>query len=929
MKTFLQELAASIQQDYPNWNDLTVVFPNRRAALYFKEELKKNLSSPRWAPQIITIESFIFGFSDLQVPDKFNLIMRLYQSYKAVHPNCEGIDRFYFWGEMLLRDFDELDKYLIDAKQLFRDVTSLKELEQQFDYLTDEQKKFLQDFWQTVESSSNQTKENFLKLWKGLLPVYEHFTNALMRDGLAYEGLLQRLAAQRLTREEPPYQPGLFVFAGFYALTKAEEQIVSWFVQNCAAKVMWDADAFYVEKEYREAGDFFRLYKNHPVLGKTFPASFPTHFDRSKKINIHGVPQKNGQPKLLAQILNDISPEQEEKTVIVLPDESMLLPVLYSLPPHLKAVNVTMGYPLINTPLYSLLDFVFELHLTKRKDEFFYRPVLALLNHPYLKSAEAETVNAIQCEIKEGNRILLTEAYFAGRTKLVSTIFRNVTADGFIDYLLDLIIAIVHLPHVNLFETEFAFQFHRLITKLKDLTATESLGLDMLQRLYRQMMRTEKVSFLGEPMKGIQIMGVLETRNLDFENVFVLSLNEGQWPAAARQGSYITYSVRRAYGLPAFQQQDALYAYLFYRLLQRAQSAHLFYNTEPGILSAGEMSRYLNQIIYDTDWPYEKDILYSSVSIKPPQPIVIPKDASVMERLALFESKVLTPSALKNYLDCSLMFYFKNLVGLREPNEVEETANARVVGNFFHTVMEFFYVDLKPKRGEWHIEEKDFDNLSAKIDALIERAYRKQFSITDNREVVYEGQQLVVNEVVKRMALNVLARDKAHAPFLIDVLEADGYNFKFQVTSDLQVTLGGKIDRVDKKGSHVRIIDYKTGGDTNTFDSIESLFDRHSSKRNKSAFQAMMYAWIFARKNKGTYQLQPGLLNRKDLFNSSFEYGLKLDKHLLADVTGLLPAFEEGLARLLQEIYDKQLPFVQTDDTKKCRDCSFKDICGR
>jgi CRISPR/Cas system-associated exonuclease Cas4 (RecB family) len=929
MTTFLKELADTIRQEYPQWNNLSMVFPNRRAALYFKNELKKNLTSAHWAPQIVTIEDFIAQFSNLQVADKFNLVMRLYKSYKVVNPNSEGIDKFYFWGEMLLRDFEELDKYLIDPQQLFREVTSLKEVEHYFDYLTDEQKQFLKDFWQTVEFSSDETKFRFLELWRSLLPVYQHFTQALTQEGVAYEGLLHRLVAHRIANEKPGFYPNQIVFAGFYALTKAEEQILSWFVQNQSARVVWDADAFYVDQEYREAGEFFRRYKHHPVLGKTFPDHFPTYFNPSQKITLCGVPQKAGQPKLLSQVLKDIPPEMEEATVIVLPEESMLLPVLHSLPSNLKAINVTMGYPLVNTPLYSFVDFIFELHLTKRKHQFYFRAVLDLLHHPYLKGMDGNVAANVETEINEGNRVLLNDDFFADRPVLISAIFKSVDMDQFVDYLLVLITEIAQLPNNNLFEKEFAFRFHRLITKLKDLSLTETLDLAMLQRLYRQMIRTEKVSFSGEPLKGVQIMGVLETRNLDFENVFVLSLNEGQWPAAPKHGSYIPYSVRKAYGLPTFQHQDALYAYLFYRLLQRTQRASLIYNTEPDVLGTGEMSRYLNQIIYDTGWVYEKVLLHSSVSIKPPQAILIPKDSAIMERLQGFKKGMITPSALNTYLECTLMFYFKHLAGLREPNKVEETADARVVGNFFHKVMELFYLDLKPQSDNWLIEQKQFENLYAKIDLLIERAYRNHFSIAAGHNIVYEGQQLVVNEVVKRMAVNVLEKDKAHTPFVIDVVEADNYKIDFDIADGLQVSLGGKIDRVDKKENHVRIIDYKTGSDENSFNSVASLFDRHNTKRNKAAFQAMMYAWVFVKKNKGNYQVQPGLLNRRDIFRSDFQYGLLLGQHLLTDVTALLPEFEEQLIKLLNEVYDIKAAFTQTENAATCEYCSFKDICGR
>jgi CRISPR/Cas system-associated exonuclease Cas4 (RecB family) len=929
MKTFLQELAETVTKDYPDWDKLTVVFPNRRAALYFKNELRKNLTAPKWVPTILTIEEFISSFSDLQVADKFNLILRLYQSYKQVNANTEGIDKFYYWGEMLLRDFEELDKYLVHAEDLFRDVSNLKEVEQYFDYLTEEQKTFLQDFWQTVEFSSPETKARFLSLWKSLLPVYKHFVQQLLADGIGYEGLIHRKAWARVAAEKPGFYSNQIVFAGFYALTRVEEKIVSWFVQYQQAKVYWDEDDFYVSKDYREAGNFFRVYREHPILKETFSKQAPQHLSKERKITLLGVPQKAGQPKLLAQYLKELKPEDYEKTVVVLPDESMLLPVLYSLPSQLTAINVTMGYPLVQTPFFSFIDFLFDLHRTKRKNEFYFRHVFNLLNHPYLKSISAAQVGQLQELIKKGNRVHLNEDFFASGDAFIAAVFKNVAPENLCSHLLDLIEQLAVRPVGTLFEKEFAFHFHRQLAKLKELTEQEPMEIAMVQKLFRQMMRSEKVPFLGEPLKGIQVMGVLETRNLDFENVFVLSLNEGMWPASAKQGSYIPYSVRKAYGLPTYQHQDSMYAYLFYRILQRTQNASLFYNTEPDVLGMGEMSRYLNQIIYDTGWPFERKLLHSPVSIKQPQPISIPKDASVLDKLTRYEGQDLTPSSLNNYLDCRLLFYFKNVIGLKEPNEVEETADARVFGNIFHEVMHSFYSDLKSGKGQWLVEPKHFDNLKGKLDALIERAYRKHFSLTDKREVTYEGQQLVVNEMVKKMAIQVLERDQAYAPFTIELLEVNNFNTKFPLSANQSVSLGGKIDRVDRKANQVRIIDYKTGKDVNDFRSVASLFDRDDAKRNKAAFQAMMYAWVYARKISGTYVLQPGLMNRKDLFKNDFEYGLVIDGQRIDDAHRYLPEFEDHLLILLKEIFDSKKPFDQTEDLKRCEYCAFRGICSR
>jgi PD-(D/E)XK nuclease superfamily len=908
MKTFLRELADTIKQDYADWQNLKVVFPNRRAALYFKRELAKDLNSPQWSPAILTIEELIASYSSLQEADKFTCILQLYRAFKKVTGSSENIDQFYYWGEMLLRDFDELDKYLINAEWLFRDVGNLKEVDQYFDYLTEEQKIFLKDFWESVEFSSEETKSKFLELWRSLHPVYKEFQKSLLKENTAYAGMIHREVAEKLAKQKKNASNLSIVFAGFNALTTAEEKILCWFIENGQAKVFWDEDEFYVNAEHREAGAFFRQYRKHPILSKTFSKTPVSHLAERKKINIIGVPQKAGQPKLLVQQLVE-KPEEldNESRVIVLPDESMLMPLLYSLPPSLKAINVTMGYPLISTPYFSLIDFLFNLHNTKRKEEFYFQYVLAVLNHPYLKAMVGKESTELKEFITKYNQVYVGEEIVGGKSLLLVSIFKLVEEKNFIPYLLDIITQIASNSANGMLDKEFGFYFHRILTKLQELVTNEPMELAMLQKLFRQIARSEKVPFSGEPLKGIQIMGVLETRNLDFDHVHVLSLNEGLWPAAPRQGSYLPHSIRKAYGLPTYQHQDAMYAYLFYRLLQRTKQADLYYNTEPDVLGSGEMSRYLYQIMYETKWPYTKKLLYSAISLRQPQAISIKKDLSVMEKLQRYVTKELTPSTLNNYLECRLKFYFKNLIGLKEEDKVEENADARIFGNLFHDVMQFFYADIRSASGTWKISPANFENLSEKLDGMITRAYKKHFNLTDKKKIEYEGQQLVVNEMVKKMATHVLENDKAYAPFEIDMLEENNFKTSLAINASLTILLGGKIDRVDRKGEVVRIIDYKTGKDENSFSSVAALFARDNDKRNKAVFQAMLYAWLYAKiKGEPTQLLQPGLINRKEIFNEQFQYGLVMDKQVLEDVSHLLPEFEEQLLALLRELFNPQ-----------------------
>jgi hypothetical protein len=931
MRSFLQDIADVVKRDYPDWDRLQIVFPNRRAALYFKEELAKDLTTPKWCPTILTIEELIDSYSFLEEVDKLTSIVKLYQAFKKVTGSTEKIDQFYYWGEMLLRDFDELDKYLVNAEFLFRDISNLKEVDQYFDYLTEEQKIFLKDFWQSVEFSTEETRNRFLSLWKNLYPVYKEFQESLLKDGTAYAGMIHRLVAEWLVAQTAPTSEKKTIFAGFNALTTAEEKIVCWFVENQSATVFWDEDEFYVSSEHREAGAFFRLYRKHPVLGKTFNERPASHLSSRKQISIYGVPQKAGQSKLLAQQLSDDKTFNKEGShVIVLPDESLLMPLLYSLPLSISSVNVTMGFPLVSTPFFSLIDFLFDLHRTKRKDEFYFKGVIAVLSHPYVNALAVAEVSELKTFITKHNQVYLEEHVFETKGNVLASIFKLVGKADFIPYVLDAIALFASAPSNGILDKEFAFYFHRILTKLQELTVDEPMELSMLQKLFRQIARSEKVPFSGEPLTGIQIMGVLETRNLDFDHVHVLSLNEGLWPASPRQGSYLPHSIRKAYGLPTYAHQDAMYGYLFYRLLQRSEQVSLYYNTEPDVLGSGEMSRYLYQIIYEAQWPYTKKILYSSISLNQPSTIAIEKDSNVMEKLQRYATKALTPSTLNTYLECRLKFYFRNLLGVVEADEVEEEADARIFGNLFHDVMQFFYLDLKLKDGTAEIRAEHFTDLPKKLDLLVERAYRKHFGLTHNRKIEYDGQQLVVNEMVKKMADHVLKKDGEYAPFYIDMLEQEDFKTSFPVDAKLIILLGGKIDRVDRKENMVRIIDYKTGKDENSFKTITSLFDRDDVKRNKAAFQALFYSWVYDRvKSDSSLILQPGLINRKEIFNDQFEYGLNLKGESIQDVKYLLPEFENNLVILLTELFDPKQPFDQTIKVKTCEYCAYKEICGR
>ncbi len=944
MKPFLKEVAESILSKHARPDVLTLVFPNRRAAIYFQKYFSDSLTKPSWSPRLITIEEFFSYQSDLRQPDHLSLIFRLYLVYQEILGTQEPFDRFYFWGEMLLRDFEEVDKYLVNANQLFKDLSKLKELDESFDYLTEEQKQFLRDFWLHFEEKPSENKEEFLKIWRRLPKIYNSFSKSLKKEGLGYEGMIHREVAEKLKTVDTTIASNT-IFIGFNALTSAEEVILSKYV-DAGASIYWDLDSYYLNNRSQEAGLFLREYKKHPVLSKTFPAETYSYFTTDKKeIHLTGVSQRIGQAKLITGKLEDLLSSgkfQDGNTVIVLPDEGMLLPMMNSLPDSLETVNVSMGFPLRSTPLYNLLDLVIEMQVQRKGQSFSHRQVTAILGHAYFLSLAGDEAQRMNDDIVKRNRVFVPLNELSGLQPFMKEVFKVVEPGEASAYLLKIVEELgASFADKHGFDKEYAFHFHKHISRLHEVlqSATQSTDWKGFQKLFRQVVLSQKIPFSGEPLKGLQIMGVLETRNLDFEYVYILSMNEGMLPAPARQGSYVPHSIRKAYSLPTFEHQDAMYAYLFYRLLQRADHIQLYYNTEPDIIGNGEMSRYVQQLLLESGLPIQKSVLHNPVHIHEVKPIIIPKTTEIMRQLKAFLKKVdgsaadrnLSPSTLNDYIECTFRFYLKHIANLKEADEVEEDLDARIFGNLLHQVMNWFYEEIRIKNnGE--VTENDFDGIDERLDFLITKAFRKLYHMADDEEVVYEGQRVVVKEIVKEFAKRIIEKDKAYVPFTLTMLEETFANY-ISIEGDKAVKIGGNIDRADKKGDVVRVIDYKTGKDELSFESVASLFS-HADKRNKAAFQTMLYAYVYyLRQPVSKEQIQPGLLNRKNLFADNFVFGHEIgkgrSKTRITDAKPMLAEFEAHLKETLNELFNPAIPFSQAADNSPCTFCSYKGICYR
>jgi len=952
MESFLRELAVKLNKENPTWDDVTLVFPNRRAALYFRKHLSEIITQPLFAPTLITIEDFISEMATARVPDKLELVHRLHGSYQqiinAAGASSEPFDQFYFWGDMLLRDFDEIDKYLVNAEQLFKDLRNQKELDSSFDYLTDEQRKFLREFWSSFDETLNENKKKFIEVWVKLFELYKAFRSQLEGEGLAYEGMLHRRVAEGIKTETLRRNPTEIKFVGFNALTKAEEKILEHFV-GLGSKVYWDGDDYYVNNDRQEAGRFIREYQQHPILRDTLSAGFPSNFRKQKSVKLFSSPQPVGQTKLMAQIIDAELKKGmvPEDTLIVLPDEKLLMPVLHGIAGSVEKLNVTMGFSLSNTPLFNLIELLVELQIARREDYFNHRQVLALLGHPYIVAAGAPEANAKRKEILMHNWVRIPESFLATAVPLHRLMFKK-SSHIPLSYLSEIISEIGSLESLTDFDREYAIQFIKLLNRMgtvvgnqqsdEEVTAKENnKSLKSFLRLLKQLVRAEKIPFTGEPLKGLQVMGVLETRNLDFKNVVILSLNEGAFPAFGNKGSYIPYNIRKAYGMPTIEHQDAMYAYLFYRVLQRAENIFLFYNSETDVLGQGEMSRYLQQLIYESGLKLERFALHNSIQPATINPIIIQKDEKILASLAQMNAgnryfRGISPSALNTYLECRLKFYFNYIARIKEAREVEEDLDARVLGDFFHKVMERFYKQLAERKKNNLVELGDFDNNEVVFSKLIDQVFSEAYHLEPGKKVIYEGQGFIVREVIWEFITRIIKLDKQRTPFVMEAVELSGllYNAKIKHAPGF-VVLGGTIDRVDRKGDEVRIIDYKTGQDKLEFENIPSLFLR-DEKNRKAAFQTMVYALLYKNNravSAADAKIVPGLINRENLFNDSIKFGLTMGKQWVGDASGLLPEFELHLKELLEELFDPAQVFDQTPFTEKCRYCPYQGICYR
>lgn len=970
MKDFLANVAADIINKYgTNLADIAIVFPNKRAALFMNEYFARLTNKPLWAPSYITISELFAQQSSLVVSDNIKLICELHKVFTHCTQTNESLDAFFGWGQLLLSDFDDLDKNLADASKVFQNLSNIKEYDD-ITYLTDEQKQVLKQFFSSFTDNHNSViKERFIKLWSKLEDIYTQFQSAITQQGITYEGHLYRSVIEQ---QSFVLSKKMYLFVGFNLLHKTEEKLFEYLMKEQKACFYWDFDYYYMDKTEPEAGYYIKKYLS------VFPNELDNKEDtiynnwaKNKDITYLSSSTKNLQTRYISDWLranNRI--EAGKRTVIVLCDETLLPNVLHSLPPEVDKVNITMGFPLHHAQVSLLVQSLFDLYQIGKisgTNGFRLNFVNKVLMHPYIKNL-SEKADLLYTYLQKNH------IYYPQFDQLkdeknkqellddnLKFIFRNIlnTTNNANLTLLEHIIEILKRvgKHTEIkkdpLAQESVFRMYTLLNRLKQLVESGDLIIETttLRNLVNQLVRSTSIPFHGEPIEGIQIMGVLETRNLDFDNILMLCCNEGFMPKSVNDSSFIPYNIRKAYELTTKEHKIKIFAYYFYRLLQRASNISLTYTNSIQEGKTNEMSRFMLQLLVERPNSITKLSLKSEQGYKTKEKTPITKTNEVMKLLNNINK--LSPTAINRYLSCPAKFYYNNVLGVKEPEEShEDVSDNRTFGIVFHKAMENIYEEYY-KNHKW-ITEEEIDKLLKNEHFLlqnIDKAFATElFNIgKQSFKPQYNGLQQINRKVIFRYIQQVLKLDKKNAPFIIKGLELNVKKEIFFETNkeNKKLLLHGYIDRLDECGSdkqinEMRVIDYKTGSFKDKVPTnLDEVFTRTNIHQKHSDYylQAILYSGIIKNNkeyNPNNLPVSPHLLfilqSSKDDYNSALYFDKKKEdggKTFLKDEPNLYPDFEEKLKEVLAEIYNPHVPFNITEDSKTCEYCPYLSLCKR
>ena len=993
MKTFLKYVARDILEKYGNnLSDIAIVFPNKRAALFLNESLARLTDHPIWSPSYITISDLFRKHSTLKVGDPIKLVCDLHKTFVACTGIDETLDHFYGWGQLLITDFDDIDKNMAEAEKLFANLSDIHELDD-ISYLTEEQKMLIRKFFSNFNDDHNsELKKRFLQLWSHFLDIYQQFNQRLEEQGLAYEGALYRKV---VNDENIKFQHKKYLFVGFNMMQVVEQKLCERLMKEGKAHFYWDYDDYYMQNNH-EAGHYIREYL------KYFPNELndmPPHdlreiyhnFDNDKDITYISASTENIQARYVNQWLKEKKRYKcGKKVAIVLADEGLLQSVIHSLPTNedIKSLpdysendqlsyNITLGYPLQQTPFYSLLQHLINLQgigHPKHSNSYRLHYVLMALRHPYTRYI-SQNYSKLLSALDEQKQFYPTRQFLSmdgdeGLSLLFKDLGETATENEYNLRLIQYLLEILKTIGVNskeqddpLFQ-ESLFRTYTLLNRLQELIQTGDLAVDCitLERLMQQLIQSTSIPFHGEPAEGIQVMGVLETRNLDFEHILVLSCNEGKLPKGVNDASFIPYSLRKAYGLTTVDNKVAIYAYYFHSLLQRSRDITLCYNnaTEDG--QSGEMSRFMLQLLVESHHDIKRLSLVAGQStIRPTYDSIEKKQNTFIQ---LKNLKMLTPTFLNTYLRCEKQFYYKYVEGLIEPDEIDEDeVDNKVFGNIFHRAAELFYQGLASNnalttdnKGKLKLTrpivitkeqlEKALKDESL-VYRLVDQAFREElFKVSAaGYHPKYNGLQLINKEVIARYIRQLITIDMRQAPFTILGLELvvkTGIEVETCI-GKLSLTIGGFIDRLDAVAANgnangknlaerIRVIDYKTGRISTTHPrALDEVFNPSMLNKHTDYYlQSMLYSIIVKHNkdlNPGQDPVSPGLLFIQNAGAEDYDPTLKMGKELISSIDVYEEEFMKQLKVLIANIFDKDQPFRPTDDKHRCEYCPYAALC--
>ena len=959
MESFLKLVAADLYKHTEgNLAHTAVVFPNKRAGLFFNEYLAQESESPIWSPAYVSISELFRSLSPWEVGDPVKLVCELYKIFRRETQSTETLDDFYFWGEMLISDFDDADKNKVDTDKLFSNLQDLRNIMDDYTFIDDEQEEAIRQFFQNFSIERRTAlKERFISLWDVLGNIYKGFRESLASQNIAYEGMMYRHVIEHLDVDKLPYEK--YVFVGFNVLNKVEHTLFTQLKAAGKAVFYWDYDEFYMKENRQavthEAGEFIRRNLRDfpsPLSGELFK-----NLSKPKEVHYIASSTENAQARYLPQWIRNNLTTPEKETAVVLCNEALLQPVLHSLPAEVKHVNITMGFPLSQTPVYSFLIALLELHthgFNFKSGRYTFQSVVTLLKHPYTRQLTGQA-ELLEKELTRNNRFYPLPGEL-GKDEFLTRLFTPLSGNlNLCIRLSETLQQVASIYQANTSGTEDTDAFNQLyreslfkayttINRFRTLIEEDELTVqsETFRRLLVKVLSATNIPFHGEPAIGMQVMGVLETRNLDFRHLVLLSVNEGQLPKSGGDSSFIPYNLRKAFGMTTIEHKIAVYAYYFYRLLQRAERITLMYNTSSDGLNRGEWSRFMLQFLIEWPHPITRQFLEAGQSPQGTSPITVEKTPDVMRRMqSLFDVRAnpkakFSPSALNYYLDCPLKFYYRYVAGLSAPDEVSAEIDSATFGSIFHYAAEHIYKDLTT-HGKV-INKEALETLlrnEVKLQDYVDTAFKKLFfNVPQNEKPEYNGVQLINSAVIARYLKQLLQNDLRYAPFtfIASEMEVDEPIDIQTPKGVIKSRIGGIIDRMDSKDGTLRIVDYKTGGDADTPPHVESLFIP-DKKRSNYVFQTFLYAAIMCRKQP-TMKIAPALLYIHRAATETYSPVIQMGesrkpKEAVEDFSKYEKEYRERLQRLLEEIFNPEKSFTQTEIIEKCTYCDFKALCKR